>query len=103
MKPRTLLVLTVVVAALAAFVWFYERKLPTSDEAKAEEKKVLAGVKAAAVRELSIVRGGATVRIVREGKPPAEDEKKEGEDEASPLASPASDWRVTSPVQARGD
>jgi hypothetical protein len=32
-KPRTLLVLTVVVAALAAFVWFYERKLPTSEEA----------------------------------------------------------------------
>jgi len=102
-KPRTLLVLTVVVAALAAFVWFYERKLPTSEEAKAEEKKVLAGTKADAVREVSIVRGGTTVRIVREGKPPAEEEKKQGEDEASPLSSPASDWQLTSPLQARAD
>lgn len=103
MKPRTLLVLTVVVAALAAFVWFYERKLPTSEEAKAEEKKVLAGVKADAVREVSIVRGGTTVRIVREGKAPAEEEKKEGEDEESPMSSSTSEWRLTSPLQARAD
>ena len=103
MKPRTLLVLTLVVAALAAFVWFYERKLPTSDEAKAEEKKVLAGVKADAVREVSIVRGATTVRIVREGKPPAEEEKKASDDEETPVSSPASDWRLASPLQARAD
>ncbi|HET9766538.1 MAG TPA: DUF4340 domain-containing protein [Thermoanaerobaculia bacterium] len=105
MKPRTLLVLTLVVAALAAFVWFYERKLPSSDEAKAEAKKVLAGVKADAVREVSIVRDGTTVRIVREGKPPAEDEtKKEADDEESPmLPESTSEWRLASPLQARAD
>ena len=103
MKPRTLLVLTVVVAALAAFVWFYERKLPTSEEAKAEEKKVLAGVKADAVREVSIVRGGTTVRIVREGKPPAEEEKKASDDEENAMPSSTSDWRLASPLQARAD
>ena len=103
MKPRTLLVLTVIVAALAAFVWFYERKLPTSEEAKAEEKKVLAGTKADAVREVSIVREGTTVRLVREGKPPAEEEKKEGEDEESPMPISTSEWRLTSPLQARAD
>src|SRR6185369_160245 len=100
---RTLLVLTVIVAALAAFVWFYERKLPTSEEAKAEEKKVLAGVKADAVREVSIVRGGTTVRIVREGKPPAEEEKKASDDEENAMPSSTSDWRLTSPLQARAD
>ncbi|HXT19256.1 MAG TPA: DUF4340 domain-containing protein, partial [Thermoanaerobaculia bacterium] len=106
MKPRTLLVLTLVVVALGAFVWFYERKLPTSEEAKAEAKKVLAGVKADAVREVSIVRDGTTVRIVREGKPPAEEEekKKESEDEESPMSSsPESDWRLTAPLTARAD
>lgn len=103
MKPRTLLVLTAIVAALAAFVWFYERKLPTSDEAKAEENKVLAGTKADAVREVSIVRGGTTVRIVREGKPPAEEEKKEGADDENAMPTSTSDWRLTSPLQARAD
>ncbi|HEV8241041.1 MAG TPA: DUF4340 domain-containing protein [Thermoanaerobaculia bacterium] len=103
MKPRTLLVLTLVVAALAAFVWFYERKLPTSDEAKAEEKKVLAGTKADAVREVSIVRGATTVHIVREGKPPAEEEKKASADEESPMMASTSEWRLTSPLQARAD
>lgn len=103
MKPRTLLVLTAIVAALAAFVWFYERKLPTSEEAKAEEKKVLAGTKPDAVREVSIVRGATTVHIVREGKPPAEEEKKAGEDEENPMPSSTSDWRLISPLQARAD
>jgi hypothetical protein len=104
-KPRTLLVLTLVVAALAAFVWFYERKLPSSDEAKAEAKKVLAGVKADAVREVSIVRDRTTVRLVREGKPPAEEEKKAGAgDEESPmLPESTSEWRLASPLQARAD
>ena len=107
MKPRTLLILTLLVAGLGAFVWFYERKLPTSEEAKAEAKKVLAGVKADAVREVSIVRDGTTIRIVREGKPPAEEEEKkkeEGDDEESPMLSPpASDWRLTAPLAARAD
>ena len=41
MKPKTLLVLAALVAALASFVWFYERKLPSSEERAAQSKKVL--------------------------------------------------------------
>ena len=41
MKPRTLLVMLVLVLGLGAFVWFYERKLPSSEEREENAKKVL--------------------------------------------------------------
>lgn len=107
MKPRSLLILTLVVAALAAFVWFYERKLPSTEEAKEQEKKLLAGVETDEVSEVTIAREGKTVRLVREGKPAAKDEKDEDgddeEDEESALPPPAAEWRLAAPLQARAD
>ena len=41
MKPRTLLILLVAVLGLGAFIWFYERELPSSEERKDLEKKVV--------------------------------------------------------------
>ena len=32
MRPRTLLILLVLVLGLGAFIWFYERELPSSEE-----------------------------------------------------------------------
>jgi hypothetical protein len=102
MRPRTLLVLTVLVAALGAFIWFFERKQPTTDEAKAEEKKVLAGVAADDVREVTIVREGKSVHLVREGgaKPVAEETKA---DDEMPDLTPPAEWRLTAPLAARAD
>jgi hypothetical protein len=111
-KPRSLLVLLAVVIALGAFVWFYERKLPSTEEAKAQVKKVLAGVEADEVREVRIERGGASVKLVREGPPPAAKDVKaarEKDDEESPFASSQAEWRLSasSPgapaIAARGD
>src|SRR6185503_5043487 len=108
------LILTAIVAALAAFVWFYERKLPTTEEAKAEEKKLLGGVKTDEVREVTIAREGKTVRLVREGgekKKAGEGEESgkgeddgDGDEEASSalLATPA-EWRLAAPLAARAD
>ena len=40
MKPKTLLVLALLVGALAATVFFFERELPSTDERAARAKKV---------------------------------------------------------------
>jgi uncharacterized protein DUF4340 len=103
-KPRSLLVLTLVVAALGAFVWFYERKQPTTDEAKAQEKKVLGGIEADNVSAVTIARDGSTLRLVKEGgaKPAAAEKKETKPDEPPPYAPPA-DWRMTAPLAARAD
>ncbi|HEV8629956.1 MAG TPA: DUF4340 domain-containing protein [Thermoanaerobaculia bacterium] len=98
MRPRSLGVLALVVLALGAFVWFYERKLPTTAEAKAQAKKLLPGVEADEVREVVIERGGQKVRLVREGEPPPTTPA--GEEE---MAGPPSEWRLTAPLAARAD
>lgn len=112
MKPRSLLVLLGVVLALGAFVWFYERELPSTEEAKAQEKKVLPGIEADDVREVRIERDGSTVKLVREGEPPAakkEAEKDENGEEASPFPTSQAEWRLAAsspgspPIAARGD
>jgi hypothetical protein len=106
-RPRSLLVLTAVVLALGAFVWFWERKQPSTEEAKAEGKKVLAGVEADDVSEVSLTREGTTVRLVREGgvkKKAGEDEGEKGEgDEAAAAFPEASEWRLAAPMTARAD
>lgn len=82
MKPRTLAVLFVLVAALAAFVWFVERDLPGSDE-RAERAKRLVGVEEEAVTGLAWERDGTRVAMSRAS----------GED----------DWRLSEPFAERAD
>ena len=105
MRPKTLLILFLVVAGLWSFVWFYERKLPGSDERAKLEKKLLT-VKKDDVVGLAIERPGADVRLERMGdaKPGAKPGKPEAAaaGAAGELA-PAADWRLTKPMQARAD
>ena len=68
MKPQTLLVLTLLLAALGAFVWFYERKLPSTDERAERAKNVLA-LKPADVTAVDIAWDGQQVRLEREPAP----------------------------------
>lgn len=58
MRPRTLLVLLIVVAALGAFIRFYERDLPSSDERAQRAKKVL-DFKKDQVTRVRLVTNGA--------------------------------------------
>jgi len=101
-RPRSLLVLLVVVLALGAFVWFYERKLPTTSERKSEEKKVLADLKSEDVREVRIARAGAEVRLERQGAAPPGADAKEAVDAAPPPVDV--EWRLHAPkLDARAD
>lgn len=98
MKPRTLAVLAAVVAALAAFIFFFEKDLPSSEE-RAERAKKAVDLAAAEVTRLEIDWSGKRVRFEREDPPDGG-----GKGEASPPAfSPPSRWRLVEPLRADAD
>ncbi len=95
MRPRSLLVLLALVAGLLAFIWFYERELPSSDERRQRGEKVLV-LEPEDATGLTIERGGVRVELAKT-TPAANDE---GE-----VASSASDggWQLIVPLEARAD
>ncbi|HEX6201302.1 MAG TPA: DUF4340 domain-containing protein [Thermoanaerobaculia bacterium] len=109
MRPRTVLVLAVLVAALAAFLWFVERDLPSSEELAERSKKVLP-VEPGDVRAMTLEWDGETVRLERAPVPGVE-EGGEGADEAdeedggaeADEPAPSPDWRLAAPLEGRAD
>lgn len=108
MRPRTLAILFAVVLGFGAFIWLYERKLPSSEERAVREKRVLAGVEKKDVLGLAIEGAGPRVRFERvaagAGKDKDlkdtkdlrdEDKKEDGE--------PAYGWKLVEPLAARAD
>ena len=95
MKPKTLGILALLVGGLAAFVAFYERKLPSTDERKAQEKKVFR-IESDDVVALEIENDGKKVRLERDARP-----KSDGEDAAS--FPPPREWRLVEPLTAKAD
>lgn len=78
MRGRGLLVLAVLVAALAVFIGFYERKLPSSDQRREQAKHVLQ-VKKDAIDAITLERPGQpTVEIVRTHSPQTGSEPESG-------------------------
>lgn len=111
MRPRTLLILLVLVLGLGAFIWFYERELPSSEERAEQVKKVLSFDKED-VRKVTLESPQGKVVFERTVQP-GEDEKdakgkkdeKEGEEAPGEeaLGEPESTWKITAPMQARAD
>lgn len=101
MRPRTLLLLLALVAGLGAFIWFYERELPSSEERAKLEKRVLQMEKED-VTALTLQSDSGTVRMERV-ELPAKEEKKEEESEDEIDTTPDSEWRLLQPLQARAD
>jgi hypothetical protein len=104
-RPRTLLVLLVIVAALAAFIRFYERDLPSSDERAQRAKKVL-DFKKDQVNRMRLVAGGTTVVLERLPAPsgaanPAATKLPDALSATGPAA--LGEWRIAQPLQARAD
>lgn len=99
MKPKTVLVLTLVVAALAAFVWFVGRDLPSSEELAARSKKVLP-VESDDVTGVRIEWGDRTVAFER---PTAGGKGEEAAGEAAGSAEEKGQWRLTAPLEDRAD
>ncbi|HUP43429.1 MAG TPA: DUF4340 domain-containing protein [Thermoanaerobaculia bacterium] len=105
MKPRAVLILAGLVAALAAFIWLVERDLPSSEELAERAKKVLA-VESDEVSAIELEWAGETVRLERAPAPGAgpEEGAEEDETEEEPAAAgPSPEWRLVEPVAARAD
>lgn len=107
MRPKTLLILTLVVVVLAAFIWFFERDLPGSEERAEQAKKVLGGLEASEVEALEITWGDpeTKVRLEKETVELPSELDKEGEDEEEPSFSlpPEERWRLVEPMATRAD
>lgn len=108
MKPRTLLVLLLLVVGLGAFIWFYERELPGSEERVERAKRVLGELEADQVTALAIEAGGERIRLEKvPDEEPAEaaggeqGDEDEG-DETMPSAEPEPEWRIAEPEAFAG-
>ena len=101
MKPRTLLILLAVVLALSAFIFFYERKLPSSEERTKLGKQVFSFEKDE-VTAIAIDSSKGPVRLERVGGAAllaAEKKAKKG----GVVPEPSAEWRLTGPLAARAD
>ncbi|HVT57627.1 MAG TPA: DUF4340 domain-containing protein [Thermoanaerobaculia bacterium] len=107
MRPRTLLVLLALVLGLGAFIRFYERSQPSSEERARRAKHVL-DFKKDQVTRLRIDAGGAQVLLERR-RPPAPAGgagKKAGQSAAAGgpgAGGQAAEWRLLRPVAAPAD
>lgn len=101
MKPRSVLLLALVVAALAAFIWFFERDLPSSEEIEERSRKVLP-VEADDVEAVVVEWEGETVRLERARREAVVGEDG-GEEDAAPPPAPLVEWRLTEPLRARAE
>lgn len=100
MKPRTLLILLVAVLGLGAFIWFYERELPSSEERKDLEKKVVK-IEKDDVTAVTVEASKGRVRLERIGTP--KPEKKEDAEEETSASAPAAEWKMVEPFNTRAD
>ena len=103
MKPRTLAVVAALALGLAAFIVFYERDLPSSDERRQGAKRVLT-VDKKQVDEVIIERRTSpaeTIRLLRTAGAEAADDPNSDSFALTPTGQPI--WRLEKPLQARAD
>lgn len=81
MKPRNLIILTLIVAAVAGYIFFYERHQLTSDEARERADKVFPDFDRDAVQDIEIHNTHGDFQLVKSGD----------------------DWRLTSPIDFPAD
>ena len=97
MRPRTLLVLLVLVAGLGSFIWFYERELPSSEERAKLEKRVLE-VEKDDVTAVTLESESGKVLLEKVKLP-----VKEKKDEEELNTTPETEWHLRQPLNARAD
>src|SRR5688572_22199958 len=100
MRPRTLLVLLVLVAGLGSFIWFYERELPSSEERAKLEKRVLQ-VEKDDVTAVTLQSESGTVRMEKVALPAPAKQEKTDEEEID--VTPETEWHLRQPLNARAD
>ncbi|NJL29403.1 MAG: hypothetical protein HC897_16700, partial [Thermoanaerobaculia bacterium] len=102
MQPRSLMILSGLVLALGAFIFFYERELPSTDEKAKLEKKVLQ-LEQGEVSGVEISWGADQVRLEKKEEKDSRDSKDSKDKEAEEAKKPAAEWRLVEPFSARAD
>ncbi|MCP4653871.1 MAG: DUF4340 domain-containing protein [bacterium] len=108
MKPRSLVILTLLVAILGGFIFFYERELPSTEERVELAKKVLT-IEKDDVRTVTIEWDGRRVKLDRPPPPAGDSDDEAAGDEAPEIATGAPsiaaerEWRLVEPLTARAD
>ncbi len=102
MRPRTLLILLLLVVGLAAFAWFVDRELPGSEERNEKAKQVLR-FDAEQVVAVRIERGEQRLRLQRDRPSVAADESPKGEEGGKDRPAAAPVWRLVEPLNALAD
>ncbi|MEM9558349.1 MAG: DUF4340 domain-containing protein [Acidobacteriota bacterium] len=102
MQPKTLLVLLAVVLCLGAFIVFYEKDLPSTDEREELAGKVL-GLEADAVDALVLGNGAVRLERVTREEPSADIEDDVVDALTLDAALEGGGWRLTEPLAARAD
>lgn len=106
MKARTLVALTILVAALAAFIFFFEKDLPSTEERIEQEKKVLvldeSDVQSVEISWKDEESGEKKVRLEK-SVPPAKEKDEDGDEDGGSAAKPKGEWHLTEPLAARAD
>lgn len=90
MRPRSVLVLLILVLGLIAFIWFYERKLPSSSE-RAELARRVMELESKDITAIEIHRQQQVVRLEKVAE------------ESSADAVGEAEWRLVQPLTARAD
>jgi hypothetical protein len=90
LRPRTLLILGLAVVSLGAFIWFFERELPSTKERREREKRILP-VNPDEVTAIRIEKGQQRVLLVRR------------EAEGSAATEARAEWRMAEPLSDRAD
>ena len=101
MKPRTLLILTLLVAVLGAFIFFFEKDAPSTDERAEQAKKVLL-LETDDVRAVKIAWSGEEVLLERQEPEKKDEEEEDGEEDEGDVFAPDPEWLVE-PLAARAD
>jgi hypothetical protein len=96
MRARSVLILFLIVAALLAFIWFFERELPSSDQREELSRRAIA-CQADEVNVIEVERQGQRLRIVRAPRESGDD----GSDEAEALLD--DEWLLEEPLAGRAD
>jgi hypothetical protein len=101
MRPRTLLILLATVLILGAFIWFYERKLPSSEE-RAELGKRVLSLEKDDVTAVTIDSEKGAVRLERMAAAKGEKKKPRFDEKGLPPEA-TGEWKMVRPLAVRAD
>jgi hypothetical protein len=99
MRPRTVMVLALVVLGLGAYLWFFEQDRPTAQESRDAARRLWPWEPGAVTAVEVTGPDGARLRLERQPAP----DRAVGDDPGDPGDGGATHWRLVAPLAATAD